>query len=253
MKSNAIACLIAVLTAFLLFSCHKDKPEDLVYRDLSFDPVSLLDQIPYGLKVSEDPYAKLVYGDIAYMLDWGEFSNQLILPDSAIKMSSGASAGTYTWNLNTGSLLLLINLTFSREGNEYQWQEKIQYGPVGTPNEYLTAQEYESGDSGSLQYNTRWFCGLNQLTDPCDPLYRQYKWKMIDDNSIFYQVKMKDQTVVPAMYLEYRLILNSDGSGTINAYSGTEQYYTAAWDSLGNGIYSLHEGEEPVTHQWEGS
>jgi len=250
MKSNVSACILIALMAFLSSSCHKDKPEDLVYHDLTFNPASLLEQIPAGLKGSEDPYARLVYGDMAAMLDWGEFSDQLILPDSVTKTLSGAVAETYQWNLNTGSLFLLVNLTFSKAGNEYQWQEKIQYGPVGAPNEYLTAKEYEPGDSGSLQYNTRWFCGLNQLTDPCDPLYRQYKWKMIDNSSIFYQVKMKDQTLEPALNLEYRLILNTDGSGSVNATSGTEQYYHAAWNNLGSGIYSLYKGEVPETHEW---
>ncbi|MBN2763196.1 MAG: hypothetical protein JXR41_08915 [Bacteroidales bacterium] len=248
MHSNHYIAFALVLLSVL--SCSREKNEKPVYRDPSFDPVLFSDQLPGGLKNAADPYAKLVYGDILSMLDWSEFSGQLALPDSAEKQVSITSAESYLWNLNTGSLLLQIFLSFSKEGDDYVWQEEIRYGILGTYNEYITVRENESAKSGSLQYNMQWFCGLDQLTNPCAPSYRYYEWKITINGNLAYIVKFENQTVEPAMNIEYRLMLAPDGSGSVDAYSGTGRYYHAAWDTLGNGVYTLHNDEIPETHEW---
>ena len=250
MKSTARYCnYIVAFTILLFLSCSKEKTEKLVYRDLSFDPVSVLDRIPDGLKESGNPYAKLVYNDITTLLDWGEFTNQLTLPGNALKQFTGATSETYRWNLNTGNLLLLITLTFSTDDDDYRWQDKIQYG-LGFANEYLTARENKAGTGGSLDYNTGWICGIDQLTDPCDPTYRHYEWVLHNDGSLAYIARMEEQTMLSVVKIEYRLVLSADGSGNVTAYTGTEQYYHVGWNNQGNGVYTLHEGEVPITYEW---
>ena len=242
-----ILSILMILSVSL--SCSKDKTEKLVYHDPGFNPVSVPDKIPAGLKESNDPFARIVYDDILTMLDWGEISNQLILPGTALKLSTGAESENYQWSLNTGNLLLLINLTFSRDGEYYQWQEKIQYG-LGTANEYLSARENKSGNNGSLDYNMNWFCGLEQLTNPCEPNYRHYEWTIHDNLQLEYSSKMDVQTEGPVVTIENRLILNPDGSGTMDAFTGLEPYYSAVWDKQGNGSYTRHDGDTHVTSDW---
>jgi hypothetical protein len=239
--------ILLILSVFL--SCSKDKTEKLVYRDLGFDPVSVLDKIPAGLKESNDPYARMVYDDILTMLDWGEFSNQLTLPGTALKLSTGAESEKYQWSLNTGTLLLLIGLTFSRDGEYYQWQENIQYG-LGTANEYFSARENKSGNSGSLDYNMHWFCGLEQLTSPCEPNYHHFEWTVHDNQQLEYSSKMNVQTEMPVVTIETRLVMNPDGSGLVDAYTGSEPYYSAVWDKQGNGSYTQYDGDTHVTSGW---
>ncbi len=232
----------------LFFSCKKEKEVSLTYFDMSFNPSALSERIPAGLKNSADPFARLVYDDIASMLDWNEFSNQLTLPADAEKINAESGRLMYRWHHNTGSLLLTIRLIFSREGSDYFWEEKIQYG-TGTANEYLTVKESHDKKSGSLDYNIYWFCGLEQLTESCDAVNKHYTWTLKDDESVLYVLTEIDPFSDSGEQVELRLNLNSDGTGNTVAIAGT-QYYTAAWDIQGNGIYTLHNGDDTQIHEW---
>lgn len=248
MKCNFIYGVFYAAILLMLVSCKKDKDESITYYDLSFNPSVLVAKIPEGIKQSVNPYAKMVYEDITGMLDWSEFSDQLILPAEAAKISEDAGRVTYQWNHNTGSLLLAISLVFSKEGDEYQWKEKIQYG-AGTDNDYLTARESKDKKSGSLDYNVYWFCGLGQLTEPCNALLKHYEWLFKDDGGIFYASAGFDPGSTPAQSVEYRLSLNPDGTGNSMAIAGAVSY-SASWDNQGNGVYTLHDGDYTETHEW---
>ncbi len=248
MKRNFFYGVFYTGIMLMLFSCKKDKNENLTYYDLSFNPSVLTDRIPAGVKQSVNPYAKIVYEDIIGMLDWREFSDQLTLPAEAVKIGEDAERIIFLWNYNTNSLLLAINLVFSKEGSEYQWEEKIQYGD-GTANEYLVARESNDKKSGSLDYNVFWFCGLDQLTKPCDVLLKHYEWVFKDDGSVFYLSAGIDPSSVPAQSIEYRLILNPDGTGSTSAIAGLISY-TASWDNQGNGVYTLYDGDYTEMHEW---
>jgi hypothetical protein len=232
----------------MLSSCKKDNDENITYYDINFNPSALSAKIPAGLMQSADPYAKIVSEDITSMLDWSEFLNQLKLPADAEKISADDSRQTYQWIHNTGSLILAISLVFSKEGNEYQWKEKIQYG-TGMANDFLTAKESKDKKSGSLDFNVFWFCGLDQLTEPCDALLKHYEWEFKDDGGIFYASTGVDPSSIPAQYIEYRLNLNADGTGSSMANAGLV-YYNASWDNKGNGIYTLHDGDNVEMHEW---
>jgi hypothetical protein len=248
MRSHSGSCFSLALIVLLLFSCDKDKPEKPVYRDFSFNPLSFLDQVPAGLKESDDPYARLVYDDIAFMLDWSEFIGQLTLPDNALKQTEGSN-DVYRWNHNTGSQLLLLSLTFSKEDYEFVWKETISYG-VGASIDYLTARLQESGKIGTLDYNVNWFCGLDQLTGQCDPVFRHYQWNTEDSSSLTYYVKMENLSGITTETIEYRLSLNSAGYGTSITYIGDAIYYEAYWDSDGSGHCLFYEGSNTNSFEW---
>jgi len=59
---------------------------------------------------------------------------------------------------------------------------------------------------------------IDQLINPCDPSYLHYEWVLQDDGTLSYIAKMEEQTVQPAVMIEYRLTVNTDGSGNINTY-----------------------------------
>jgi len=250
MKQN-ILIYYAVFFAgmlLLLFSCKKEKEEILTYRNLSFNPSFLSERIPSGLKTSSNLHARLVYDDIADMLDWSEFSDQLILPEDAVKLNSDNSRLKYQWNKNTGSSLLTINLVFSKEGSDFRWDEKIQYG-TGMANEYLSIKESSDKKDGSLDYNVYWFCGWEQLTSSCEAVMKHYTWTFKDDGGIFYSLTGAEPSSDAGQPIEFRLNLNPDGTGNSMAVAGTF-YYTAAWDSLGNGTYTLHDNENTEIYEW---
>jgi hypothetical protein len=230
-------------------SCSKDKSENLSYHDLSFNPGVYLGKVPAGLKESDDPYAGLLYDDINSILDWSEFNNQLKLPDNATKMSSSAQREEYQWSLFTGQYIMLFQLSYLLSGEYYQWDEKLLYG-AGLSNNYLKATENKKANEGTLDYNTLWYCGLDPLIEPCVPAYRFYEWNINDDQGLDYSVNTTDFSSIPPVNTEVRMHLEPDGSGYLETYVNTEKYYSATWDILGNGIYTMHNIQPPAIHEW---
>lgn len=246
-KRNILSGLLALCMAlFILSSCSKDDPADEPeFKGLSLDTEQVLQNVPEGLKNSSDPYAIQCYSYIQSALDMSSFIGDMTPPDNARRSSQKATGEAWQWTVSDGMHSLTFYWEYEEDGGKNYWTMDIQIdgGPVYN---YLYAWESKDGKQGQVQYNFNWIYAYEGYEgfEGYEDLYWTYDWLLDNEGSYTFNMSYDSDGEEVDYFLSYSVVLNDDGSGSVDYYTLDEHLYKMEWDVLGNGSWELYPGTE---------
>lgn len=251
--------LLRAITTFLLiglvvFSCKKEEvfPDDV--EGLSFDSEEVLAKIPAGLKNNENEYAQSCYDFIETALDMTSFIDNMEVPEDAVPSSKKATTGSsaWQWSWHYGGESFTFYWSYEETSSKRFWTMDIQYnnGPRAT---YIEAWESLDGSQGEVKYNYNWLAvEYGGPLEEDDYIFWKYTWNL--DNAGAYNISFYwDNANNEVQYLaRYDVVVNADGSGTIDYYSMDMLFYSMTWDVVGNGTWSYFvDGDLYLSGIWD--
>lgn len=242
----------ALLMLFaIVFSGCKKEEETPEFAELSFDAEEVMGKLPAGLKSSDDQYAQQAVGYVESALDMSSFIDDMNPPDDAVRSSKKASGDSWSWTVSDGSMSYTFYWTYEEDNSKSYWTMDIQFGD-GPLFNYIYAWETKDGKQGEVEYNFNWVAAYGE-EDPgeFEDLYWRYSW--VIDGSGNYTFSMKYDSNDPEFdYLtHYDVVVNSDGSGTVDYYFSDEPFYHMDWDAVGNGSWIYYaDGTEFMSGNW---
>ncbi len=249
--------LLVVLIAFVT-GCKKDDDDDLPpeFDGFSLTEEEIINRIPDGLKTSSDANAQTCVSYIESAADWSGFYSYLTPPSNAVKVSNKSTAGegTWKWSAPFEDHTITYYWTFEETSTQYMWTMQIQFDN-GTKYNYIEAWELKDGTQGEVKFNFGWTCIYYELYyeeyyEDCEELYWIYTWNKSASGVINYTWLIEDPDYDYSF--KYELVLNPDGSGTLDFYSNSgDTHYHYEWDDLGNGSWVwYYEGEVFMSGTW---
>ena len=237
-KHNSLLFLLAGSVLFFS-SCNKDGTGDQEFETISFDKQEILDNIPAGLKNSTDTYAQQCYSDIESALDMSNFMDDMTPPEDAVRSSKKAAGDTWQWTVSDGTNSLTFYWSYEEDSQTKYWTMEIQIDE-GEVFPYITAKESKDGKQGEVLYNFNWVVAYEGYGPEAADLYWKYHWNV--DNTGNYTFNWDYDSNDPSydFFLNYEVVVNADGSGTIDYYSMDAKYYHMEWDSQGNGSWTYY-------------
>lgn len=243
-----------LLIAALAFSCKKDDEIPEEAQGLSFDPEVVLDKVPDGLKNNQDEYAESCYGFIESALDMTSFIDNMDVPEDAVRSSKKAANGssTWQWTWHYGGESFTFYWTYEETASKRLWTMDVQFGN-GPRASYIEAWETLDGSQGEVKYNYNWLAvEYGEELDEEDYIFWRYTWNL--DNAGAYNISFYwDNYSDEADYMaRYDVVINADGSGTIDYYSMDMLFYSMTWDVIGNGTWAYYiNGELYLSGAWD--
>ena len=243
--------------AIIVAGCSKDEeptPEEL--QNLSFNSEQVLARVPDGLKNSDDPQAEDCYSFIESAVDMSDFIDEMEVPDDAFKVSKKSSlAGADTWRwtwYEYGGQTITLYWTYDEDNSKRYWTMEIQYGS-GPRYDFIEAWETKDGTQGEVIYNFGWAAIYSgEPIEDYEYYYWRYTWTL--DNSGAYHLKFGIDSYNQEYEFDvyYDVLINADGSGSIDYYIYDELFYAYTWDALGNGTWEYYLGGELyMSGTWE--
>ena len=231
--------LLVVLITFVT-GCKKDDDEPPTFESLSFNEEEIINRIPEGLINSTDEYAQTCVSYIETAASWSAFETAFTPPADAEKVSSKStsSQGTWKWTYPYQGYNITYYWTYEETTIRHNWTMDVQYagGPLYN---FIDAWELKDGTQGEVKYNFQWACVFDpQYYDVCDDLFLIYTWNINSNGVINYTFIYESLEVEYSYYWKYELVLNPDGSGTLDWYWLDDYwYYHYLWDTQGNGSW----------------
>lgn len=235
---NGLAGLFILL--FLVTGCKKeDEPPE--FEQIAFDAQEVLDLLPAGLKNSDDSYAQECVGMVESALDMSDFIDNMEVPPEAQKTAKKATTGTWSWTWNyIGGELWTFYWTYDEDNTKRYWTMEIQFGD-GPKYDYIEAWEAKDGSAGEVIYNFNWAAIYDGETTSYQDLYLRITWE-VDSAGNYYYSWYWDADTENEYLWQYDIVVNADGSGSVDYYLGGELYYHMEWDALGNGSWAYYFG-----------
>jgi len=239
----ALFAIVATVSLFLS-SCNKDTPPTEM---ISFDSEEIMDNVPDGLLNSTDSYAEQCVSGIETALDMSSFMSDMEPPDDAIRTLKGGS--TWQWTVTNFMYTITFYWTYEEDSEKRYWTMEIKFGD-GESYPYITAWETKDGSEGEIQYNFGWTAAYQSVEDYED-LYWKYHWNKDASGNYTFTWNYESSDDTYQYYLSYEVVVNADGSGSINYYSMDVLFYHMEWDSLGNGSYTYYySGTQEISGSW---
>lgn len=241
---------VIFLFAVLVTGCDKDDGDlPPQFEELSFDSQEVIALLPDGLLTSDDPKAEECVGMIEDALDMSSFQENLIVPDDAVRSAKKASADTWSWTWSYMGETWTFYWTYNEDSSKKYWNMEIQYGQ-GDKYDYISAWEMKDGSAGEVVYSFSWVELYDQeYTDYVD-LHWTYRWeKNSSGNYSFYWSYDADDTE-HEFFLEYSVVVNADGTGSVDYYMYDVLVYHMEWDALGNGSWHYYFGDLEQSGTW---
>jgi hypothetical protein len=241
------------LMAFLAVGCNKEENPPLPSQQLSFDAEEVLAKVPAGLKNSQDEYAQDCYDFIESAVDMSGFISNMEVPDGATKTSKKSAMGgdTWKWTWNYGGESFTFYWTYDEDNSKRYWTMEIQFGS-GPRYDYIEAWETKDGRQGEVKYNWGWAALYSgEPVEDYEFLYWRYTWTL--DSSGKYHIQFRWDSDDPEYdyFAYYDVVINGDGSGTIDYYYIDQLFYHMEWDIAGNGSWVYYiDGEEFMSGTW---
>jgi hypothetical protein len=252
MKRNILINGGALIFVFaLLFSaCNKaedELPQDLA--ELSFDEQVIVDRLPDGLLSSSDPKAQECVEMIEQAIDMSEFQANLIVPDNAVRSSKKASGDTWSWTFNHMGGTWTFYWTYEEDASKHYWTMEIQFED-GEVYDYITAWEMKDGSGGEVVYSFNWIMIYQEEYSDYEDLHWTYSWEL--DTSGTYHISWTYDADIPDFdfFMNYEIMINEDGSGSLDYYYFDELLYHMEWDAQGNGSWHYYFGGQEQSGSW---
>jgi hypothetical protein len=235
--------------SFFLLACDKEEvtPE---FKQMSFESEEVLKKLPSGLVNSSDEHAKECISMINDALDMSEFVGDMVVPSGAVKTSKKSSGDTWTWSVNAQGYEYTFFWTYSEDGSKHYWTMEIQVDG-GEKHAYIQAWEYKDGSGGQVKYNFNWTAAVYGSTEYED-IFWTYNWSLDDSGNYHFTMTWDSGEGENEFYLEYIVVINDDGSGSIEYWLMDSLVYEMEWDAAGNGTWAYYSGgEELMSGSWE--
>ncbi len=241
---------VLFLFAIVVTGCNKDEEEGPgEFAGLSFEGQAVLDQLPSGLKASTDEKAEECVGMIEDALDMSSFMDNMDVPDNAVKTSKKSSGDTWQWTWSYGGEVWTFFWTFSEDSSKKYWTMQIQYG-AGAKADYISAWEKKDGTGGQVVYSFNW---LNlQDTEDTDlvDLHLIYNWSLDSNGNYHIDWTYESSETDVDNFMSYDILINADGSGSVDYYMNDALFYHMEWDAAGNGSWVYYFGDSELSGAW---
>lgn len=174
-----------------------------------------MNTVPVGLKESENENANTLYSFIESAVDMSSFINNMTPPYNAEEITLKSSA-SYKWSWTYQKETYTFYWTFTEDANKYYWDMEIQYND-GPKYKYIEAWETKDGNMGELKFNFNWIYA--QYGYEYDIYYYVYTWEKTSSGIYYFDYYTESENPSYDYVLHYSLVLNPDGSGTLDYYS----------------------------------
>jgi len=249
MKNVKLTLTVILAVNLALFtSCSKvsNTPPD---EQLSFDTEEVMDQVPTALLNSTDTYAMQCVSGIETAMDMSAFMDNLVPPEDAVRSLRKSSEGTWEWTVSTGYYTVTFYWTYEEDSQKRMWTMEVQFDG-GTVYPYISAWEKKDGSEGEILYNFAWADAYYE-TNYYEDLYWRYHWTKDSAGNYTFTWNYESSDDTYQYYMSYEVVVNADGSGTIDYYSMDSLFYHMEWDTLGNGSWAYYsDGEEFMSGTW---
>jgi hypothetical protein len=247
LKVWALPMLITVIFS----GCSKDPElENPEFESITFDAEVVLDKLPAGLVNSDDTYAQQAVGAIESALDMSSFMDDMTPPEDAERTSKKASGDSWSWTYTDGTTTYTFYWEYEEDNAKKYWTMDIQING-GAKYNYIYAWETKDGKQGEVQYNFNWVYAEEEMTEEYEDLYWKYNWNIdaAGNYTFYYEV---DSTEPEYDYsMRYEVVVNSDGSGSVDYYLTDVPFYHMEWDAMGNGSWAYYsDGTETMSGNW---
>jgi hypothetical protein len=246
--------LLVIALAFVT-SCKKDEnvAEQPTFEGLGLTEEEILSKIPAGLKNSTDENAQACVDAIESAADWSSFYDELTPPENAVKVSnkSTSSEGTWKWSYPYEGGTITYYWTYEETATKHSWTMDIQFND-GPKYNFINAWELKDGTQGEVKYNFQWACFYyDENNEECEDLFWIYTWNKNASGVINFTFVWESSDPEYPYYVKYELVLNSDGSGTLDYYlAGESWHYHYEWDAQGNGSWVWYYDDSSMSGSW---
>ncbi len=237
-----------LLLAVVATGCRKEE-DPAEFEKLSFDAGEVLAKLPSGLTGSNDPSAIECIGHIESALDMSAFITSMEVPADAEKSNkeSTTDGDEWYWTLFHEGKNFTLYWIFDEDASGKNWSMEIQYG-AGPGYDFIDAWESGDGSKGEVKYNFTWsYIDNAESGGDYQESFWQYSWDTDVSGRYMFNRYYESEDPGFNFYLHYELVINPDGSGTIDYFSLDSLFYHAEWDVPGNGssIYYLGDFLQP--------
>jgi len=251
MKMNTFTRITAFTVIFtaVITGCNKEEMPP-AGETISFDKQEILDKVPAAMKSSEDQYAQQAVAGIESAVDMSSFIEDMDPPQDAVPVAKKSSGDTWKWTVSDGQMSYTFYWTYEEDNQKKYWYMDIQFGD-GDRYEYIYAWESKDGKEGVIMYNFNWTQAYYGNTQGYEDLYWKYNWSVDDAGNYNFGWNYESGETDTNYYLQYDIVVNDDGSGSIMYYSMDELFYSMEWDAEGNGSWAYYsEGTESMSGNW---
>lgn len=243
MKPNQLfkGWVVILGMAVITMGCNKEETDVPPTETISFDKQEVIGKLPQGLMNSDDQYAQQCVDGIESALDMSSFMEDMVPPEYAEKTSKKSVAGdTWSWTVSDGSMSYTFYWSYEENNAKRYWTMDIQFDN-GERYPYISAWESEDGKLGEVRYNFQWALAYQGSTDYED-LYWKYGWTLDDNGNYEFGWDYDSDSEEYEYFQNYSVVVNADGSGSIDYYSMDTQLYHMEWDTQGNGSWTYYYG-----------
>ncbi len=239
------------MALMLLATACEKKEETPEFQQLSFDSEAVLEKLPDGLMSCTDEYARECVGMIEDALDMSSFLDNMEVPDDAVRSSKKASGDTWTWTFSSQGFTWTFYWTYEEDNSKRYWTMDIQFGD-GPRYDYIQAWEWKDGHGGEVLYNFNWayIYEGEAYEEEYDGLFWRYTWEETNDGGYEFRWYYDAADAEFQYFMEYDIIIGSDGSGQIDYYFYDELYYHMEWDVTGAGSWTYYFGDTEMSGSW---
>jgi hypothetical protein len=235
--------IVIFTMALIATGCNKEGNNNTPSEALSFDTREVIDKLPQGLLNSDDQYAKQCVSDIESALDMSSIIDDMVPPEYAERTSKKAVAGdTWSWTVSDGTMSYTFYWSYDEDNAKRYWTMDIQFDE-GERYPYISAWESKDGKLGEVLYNFQWALAYQGSTE-YDELYWKYGWTLDDDGNYEFGWDYDSDSEDYNYFLNYSVVVNDDGSGSIDYYTLDTQFYHMEWDAQGNGSWTFFYGSD---------
>jgi hypothetical protein len=246
---NRVLAGLILLT--VMFSGCKKEDEVPEFQELGLDTQAVLDKLPAGLLNSSDENAQECVTAIEDALDMSSFIDDMVPPDDAVKSGKKGSGDTWTWTVSDGMMTVSYYWTYDEDNTKHYWTMEIQING-GERHTYVDAWEMKDGTAGEVVFNFGWTSAYKATSpEEGEDLFWTWTWTLDNDGTYNFTMLWDSSDPEYDYYLRYEVVVNDDGSGTIDYYLMEELLIHYEWDELGNGSWILYLGEgNTMTGTW---
>jgi hypothetical protein len=238
---------IPLMMVLAVSGCKKEEtpPDDL--QNLSFDAQEVIDLLPDGLKNSTNEYAQTCVSYVEAALDMSSFIDNMDVPDNATKSDFKGSKESWQWTWQYAGESFTFYWSYEESGGKRYWTMDIQLGN-GPRYDYIDAWETEDGSQGELTFNYAWAVIYSgECTEDYDFLYWTYTWYREACGTYHLSFVWDSDNSQYTCYIKYEVVVNADGSGSVEYFLDDELFYGMEWDVHGNGSWFYYYDGEVVT------
>lgn len=241
--------MIVFVFALFVTGCNKDEDDNPEKTQdptsLCFDSVGVIKQLPPDLLASDNDVAKEVVGMVSTATDWSAFDSYFTPPDNAVLLKN--SSITYTWTISSGNESITYWWTFEEDETTYYWTLELQINE-GVRAPFIRSWEKIDGSAGEVRYNFNWLDYASE--EDFEEIEYVYAYSVSASGDYSFTMTVESDMEEYDNVMRYEVLVNADGSGTINYYTGGVLFYHAEWDAAGNGSVTYYLGTTEMTESW---